>query len=148
MYLAAIESSLQRILACLEGLDERELNWHPAAANANSLYALAAHTLANVERNLMSTFAGEPYAWDREAEFAAGGASPQPLLDQWQGLKRRIHEALSTATPAELGRHHQHPRLGSVPGRAVLLQAARHAAEHAGQAELTRDLLNGASKTQ
>lgn len=141
MYLHAIASSVRRILACLEGLDEAGLNWRPPAPGANSLYALAAHTLANVERNVMHTFAGEPYESDREAEFAAVGANGDQLVARGETLLVRIHAALEAATPHDLERQRDHPRLGNIPGRAVLLQAARHAAEHAGQAELTRDLL-------
>jgi hypothetical protein len=141
MYERAIVSSAGRILASLDGLDDGALNWRPPAEDANSLYALAAHTLANVERNVMHTFAGEPYAWDREAEFAATGPNGEDLVAQWDTLRRRIHAALRAATPGDLERLREHPRLGAIPGRAVLLQAARHAAEHAGQAELTRALL-------
>ncbi|MBN1310607.1 MAG: hypothetical protein JXB30_04240 [Anaerolineae bacterium] len=36
---------------------------------------------------------------------------------------------------------HEHPRRGQMAGRAELIIVARHAAEHMGQAELTRDLL-------
>ncbi|MDP9352215.1 MAG: DUF664 domain-containing protein [Chloroflexota bacterium] len=43
----------------------------------------------------------------------------------------------------------EHPRRGRITGREVLLVVARHCAEHLGQAELTRDLLeaSGAGAT-
>ncbi|MCB0140064.1 MAG: DUF664 domain-containing protein, partial [Caldilineaceae bacterium] len=34
-----------------------------------------------------------------------------------------------------------HPRRGQMSGRAILMVVMRHAAEHMGHAELTRDLL-------
>jgi hypothetical protein len=42
-----IASSLDRLVACLDGLDADGLNWRPAATEANSLYALTTHTLGN-----------------------------------------------------------------------------------------------------
>jgi hypothetical protein len=39
----------------------------------------------------------------------------------------------------------QHPRRGPLSGREILIVVARHAAEHLGQAELTRDLMKAAT---
>ncbi|MDP9352216.1 MAG: hypothetical protein M3P51_11815 [Chloroflexota bacterium] len=74
-YRRHILGSLDRLVGCLSDLDERGLNWRPPAENANSLYALAVHTLANAEENILGTLCGQPITRDREAEFAAWGTS-------------------------------------------------------------------------
>jgi len=140
-FLRAISGSLDRIVACLDGLDADGLNRRPPIDGANSLFAIATHALANTERNVMGTYCGEPYDWQREAEFAAAGDSAAPIRARWAELKERMRAGLDAAGPAALGRECDHYRLGRVPGREVLLQAARHAAEHVGEAELTRRLL-------
>ena len=50
-----IARSVDRLVALLDGLSEKELNWQPLE-NANSLYALAVHTMGNVEENLLGVF--------------------------------------------------------------------------------------------
>jgi hypothetical protein len=52
-----------------------------------------------------------------------------------------MHECLEAMPATALEEQCEHPRLGRIAGRAVLLQAERHAAEHLGEAELTRALL-------
>jgi hypothetical protein len=137
-FLRAISGSLDRIVACLDGLDAATLNRRLPIEGANSLYAIATHALANAERNVLGTYCGEPYDWQREAEFAASGDSAEPLRHYWRKLEVRMREGLAAAGPAALARECDHPRLGRIHGREVLLQAARHAAEHVGEAELTR----------
>ena len=40
-----------------------------------------------------------------------------------------------------------HPRRGQMSGRAILMVVIRHAAEHMGHAELTRDLIRAKRNT-
>jgi len=47
-----ILSSLDRLMACLDSLDERQMNGRPPADNANSVYALTTHTLGIAEENI------------------------------------------------------------------------------------------------
>ncbi len=140
-FLDAIVSSLGRIIACLDGLSEADARWSPSAPKANSLLVIANHTLANAERNVLATFAGEPYDWDRDAEFLAESVTPLQLRASFANLSGRMRAALEASPAADLVSERSHPRLGAVPGREVLLQAAHHAAEHVGEAELTRALL-------
>lgn len=140
LYWRFISSSIDRLLVCLEGLTDDELNWQPVS-NANSLYALAIHTMANAEENILATLCGQSVQRQRESEFRARGSSSKPVLAQWAALRQRLAESLAQVAVQELDRERQHPRRGRVTGREVLLVVARHAAEHLGQAELTRDLL-------
>jgi hypothetical protein len=142
LYWRKIAGSLDRLLDTLDGLDEAQLNWRPPAPNANSLYALATHTMGNVEENLLGVLACQPVGRDRDGEFRASGTSTDLLRERWATLRARIPEALAGLPPGALDRQdYQHPRRGAISGREALLIVARHAAEHTGQAELTRDLL-------
>jgi hypothetical protein len=136
-----IASSLDRMIECIGGVGEAELSWRPPAEGANSLGVLVVHTLGNVEENLLGTLCGLEVRRDREAEFRVVEATCAWLEERWQTLRIEIDTALAALDDLALNRCHEHPRRGTVTGREVLLVAARHAAEHLGQAELTRDLL-------
>jgi hypothetical protein len=140
MYLRAIESSLARVVGCLAGLEQEAVHWAPMAT-ANSLAVITKHALANAERNVFGSFLGQPYDWRRDEEFLADGESGESLTAKWGQLQWRMREALDDAPASRLAETVEHARMGSVSGRAVLLQAARHAAEHVGEAELTRALV-------
>jgi hypothetical protein len=139
-FLAAIEDSCEHVVVCLEGLGGDAIDWRPVAG-ANTLAVIARHTLANAERNVLGTFAGQPYEWRREEEFVAPAATADELRASWNTLRGRMRAALDDIPAESLGEPRDHPRMGAVPGRAVLLQAARHAAEHVGEAQLTRSLV-------
>lgn len=139
-----IASSLDRLVACLDGLDADDLNWRPPAPGANSLYALATHTLGNSEENILETLGGRAVGRDREAEFAAIGASAGAIAARWRELRAELARTLAALPAGALDTEYAHPRRGTLTGRAILIVVARHAAEHLGQAELTRDLLRAA----
>ncbi len=136
-----ILNSLDRLLRCLEGLSEEQLNWHPPAPNTNSLYTLAVHTVANAEENLVYTLYDQASPRKREQEFLAQCHDRDELAQRWQALRLRLQDALLNLSPERLAQEHVHPRRGPLTGLAILIIVARHCAEHLGQAELTRDLL-------
>ena len=62
--------SLDKIMACLEGLDEYQLNWRPPAEGANSVYGIAQHTLTSAEKYLLKLLGGHvSIGPHREEEF-------------------------------------------------------------------------------
>lgn len=136
-----ILSSLDHLVQCLDGLNEQQLNWHPPAPHANSLYALTVHTLGNAEENILFTLSDRASPRHREQEFLTKGQSADALVIHWQALRERLQKALLSLSSEELEQEHPHPRRGSITGLDILIVVARHAAEHVGQAELTRDLL-------
>lgn len=140
-----IASSLDRLVACLDHLSAAEINWRPLPT-ANSLYVLATHTLANAEENLLGILCGLSVARQREAGFAAEGVSAEIMRQRWQSMRAQVEQHLATLPATALDEQRQHPRRGAVTGRDLLIIVARHAAEHLGQAELTRDLLPTYSK--
>jgi len=137
-----IISSVNQLLECLDAVDADGLNWHPNANESNSLFAIASHTIANVAENVLGTACEIPEYQTRnyEAEFGARGSSASVLRDKWSVVSVEIQKFLSQLDEASLADTRPHPRRGAITGREVLLVAARHAAEHFGQAQLTRDL--------
>ena len=135
-----IRHTVDELVACLEGLDGDSLNWSPLD-DANSLYVLATHTMGNVRHNLLNVLCGLPITRDRDAEFVATGGSAAEIEARWNELKARIEEAIEDLPAAELDRDRRHPHRGVITGREVLAVVAGHAAEHYGQAQLTRDLV-------
>jgi hypothetical protein len=140
-YIERLNISVERILACLDGLDAEGLNWRPPAPNMNSLYVLAFHTMGSAEAAIIGELGGERVERDRDAEFRASGDSAAPLYARWEALKPRLAEAIAGLTPANLERTIHHRLAGTMSARAFLILALQHPSEHAGHAELTRDLL-------
>jgi hypothetical protein len=136
-----ISSSTDRILLCLDGLGEDDLNWRPLD-NANSLYVIATHIMAHIEANVLGVLCGERTNRQREEEFKIQGSAAGPIQQRWHELRESVSMHLSQLPPGALDRRYEHPRWGSITGRELLVRVVvRHAAEHAGHAELTRDLL-------
>lgn len=131
---------IERILATCDGLDEAGINWKPVGTDTNSIYVLATHTMGNVRQNALAILGGQEDQRDRDAEFVARGNSAQELQEQWADLKPRVVDALGKIGLAELTHEYPHPRRGTITGLGVLMLAATHAGEHAGQAELTASL--------
>lgn len=143
-----IANSLDRLVEVGGSLDPDGLHWRPPAPDANSVAILIGHTLSNAEGNLLGVLAGAAVKRDRDAEFAEGEGTGADLVEHWRGLRSRFETVLARLDAGELTRQRPHPQRGSVNGREVLIVVARHAAEHMGQAELTRDLwLAGRSTT-
>lgn len=136
-----ISSSIERLVELAGGLSADELEWRPAAPAANSLGVLAMHTLGNLEENVIQTLCGEPVHRQRNAEFHLERVTATDVQTRWSSLSESVELRLSALTSSDLDRRYFHPRRGELTGREVLIVVARHAAEHLGQAELTRDLL-------
>lgn len=135
-----IASSLDRLVELAGALEAEGLHWSPPARDANSVAVLVTHTLGNAEENVLETLAGEAVGRRREEEFVDRRLTAGELLQRWQELRPRLAAALARLPAAEMDRPRAHPRRGRLTGREVLIVVARHAAEHLGQAELTRDL--------
>jgi hypothetical protein len=114
------------------------LQFRPPAADANSILGLARHTLANARDNLLGVLQGTPGGRDRQAEFE--DLDPGALLEFWGVLRAEMEEALRALSAGMLGETVEHGGRGAIARREILIVVARHAAEHLGQAELTRDL--------
>ncbi len=135
-----IASSLDRLVEVTSSIDHEGLHWRPPARQANSVAILVRHTLGNAEENLLGALAGQAIERDRDDEFATTELSSEELVERWRRLRSRSQTSLAALDTSALTQHRAHPRRGSVTGQEILIVAARHAAEHLGQAELSRDL--------
>lgn len=137
-----ISRSVGSIVSCLDGLGEEDLNWRPPTENANSLYVLPTHIMGNMEEVILGVLCGRSIGdRQRESEFRIAGNSSEPVKQRWKELRDKIASNLAQLPPDALDREYIHPRRGKITGRGLLILVARHAAEHNGQAKLTRDLL-------
>lgn len=141
LYYQHICTAVDRILDSMDGLSEEQINRQPIPGETSSLAVLAAHTMGNVEQGVLATVCGHPDHRNRDAEFETKAPSADELKDQWQKLKARIQAGLGAMSPADLSQQFQHPRRGPMTGWGVLLVVATHANEHAGHAEMTRQLV-------
>ena len=143
-----IRHSIEGIIGALSDLEEAgvPLDWRPPAAGANSVYVLAAHALGATEHRLLDPLCGIEVDRDREAEFAGADRSARVIEDEWRALSARIVPALEELTEADLAALRRHPHRGEISGLQMLIVVARHMAEHAAQAELTRDLALAAAR--
>ena len=145
-YSLQIQSLLERICACLEGLSETLLNWRPPADEANSAYVIAAHTLGNARTWVLGIACGQPIGRDRPAEFRAAGSYAE-LATATRELSAEIEAALVALAPSALDRRfvpsqelwgEGEPYEISV--RQALIEVVEHAFIHLGQLHITRDL--------
>jgi hypothetical protein len=128
-----------RVIGATDGLSASQLAWTPAAKEANSLLVLAAHTVGAAERHILVHIAGRKPGGTRDEEFAAK-ADVAGVRARWEGVKRGIVEVLDDLPPGRLDEDVVGP-VSTSSVQAMLVHAIAHAAEHAGQAELTRDLI-------
>ncbi len=133
-----IAGSLDRLMALVAEQPDTVLHFRPPAPEANSILGLARHTLANARDNILGVMGGEPGSRDRQVEF--DDTEPAALLALWGDLRAEMEEALMALREGMLDERVEHGWRGSITRREVLIVVARHAAEHLGQAELTRDL--------
>ncbi len=136
---------LDRIVKVVDGLDEDAVNWKPGAPGANTLLVLVTHTLGAAEEHILRRLCGETIERSRAAEFEARGDATH-IRERAEEVKRRITAALEQVEVARLDEERDTP-VGKRPMRDWLIHAVAHAAEHAGQAELTRDLWRAREST-
>lgn len=135
-----ISSSVERLVRVAGDIDVPGLHWRPPATDTNSIAVLVTHTMGNAEENILETLCGERVGRQREGEFVPQQITAAELADEWSALRPRLAHALAALPCNAMDRQVEHPRRGQISGREVLIVVARHAAEHLGQAELTRDL--------
>jgi hypothetical protein len=130
---------VERVIKATDDLTAEQLAWTPTAKDANSLIVLAAHTVGAAERHILVNIAGRQPGGTRDEEFAAK-AGIAGVRARWDGVKRGIVDVLDNLPPGRL----DEDLVGPVSTRSVqamIVHSIAHAAEHAGQAELTRDLV-------
>jgi hypothetical protein len=135
-----LAETIDRFVAVAVNVPAEALHWAPPAPDTNSIAVLLVHTLGNIEENVFEIVGGEPVNRDRDAEFVERDLTGAQIAARWDALKPRLVETLAALPLSELDRERHHARRGTISGRDTLLVAIRHAGEHLGQSELTRDL--------
>jgi hypothetical protein len=136
----SISGTLDRFMDVVADCSVEELNWRPPAPETNSIYVLAVHTLANARQNVLGKTCGQDVTRNRDEEFVQVATEENASIPWWPQLRADIEQALAGIEQSRLDARIEDPDRGTVFGREYLLLVARHAAEHVGQAELTRDL--------
>lgn len=140
------EGLLFRLLAATDGLTAEQLDARPLD-DTSSLFVLATHTISATEWNFVEVLAGRPVDRTRQVEFDAKAADfedPSAMLrERWAAAQAAIHDALASLDQDEWDRERMHIfQQREITGWAVVCSALAHTAEHVGQAELTRQLLD------
>lgn len=142
----SIQHRLKRIVQCLDGLTDAQLNWRPPG-DANSVYVIAAHTMGNARAWVLGIACGRDLRRDRPAEFASSGANAAVLRDEHAALSREIADALTALDSARMDVLFVPPQelWGEGPAREIsvresLVHVIEHASLHLGHIQLTRDL--------
>lgn len=136
------------IIAQIEGLSDEELNTPVPLPEANTLAALATHTIGAGEYWTLNLVGGKEIPRDRPAEFRAVGHGPD-LIARYERWVAALRELLADLPEAALGPLPNPPAgrrlaaIGDAPitGRDCLLHAIEHTATHLGHIQLTRQLV-------
>ncbi len=145
-YSRQIRSLLDRLCACLEGLNESQLNWRPPLDGANSAYAIAAHTLGCARAWVLGIACGQAIGRDRPAEFRAAGSFAE-LDTATRELSAETEAALAALTTSALERRFTPSQelwgeneAYEISVREALIEVIEHASIHLGQLQVTCDL--------
>jgi uncharacterized damage-inducible protein DinB len=146
-YIKELGRLFDKLCQAIEGLSEQQLNWHPPAPDANSIYVIATHTLGNARAWILGIACEQPIERDRQAEFRASGPDAAPLATAARALLAEMEHSLRALPPASLDEPREPSQqlrgVGAaepLTGRGAITHVISHAATHLGQIELTRDL--------
>ena len=124
----------------IDGLTLEAIDWIPGP-EMNSLGILMAHVAGSEKHWFGDVIAGEQTGRDREAEFRTRGRDAAGLR---AGLQEMLAHGRSVVAKLELAdltsERIPYPDGRTMPVGSCLLHILRHAAEHAGHMQVTRQL--------
>lgn len=137
------------LIATLSGLDDAALNAPIELDEANTMAALAAHTIGAGEFWSLVLVGGQRIPRDRPAEFRAVASAPELIgrLRAWRSaldaLLPDLPEAALGPTPPPPAEYNFTPVRNGAPltGRDCILHALEHSAMHLGHLQLTRQIV-------
>ena len=133
--------AVDRVIAAAGSLDAAALNWEPIPG-ASTLSALCLHVLGMTRENVLTHICRVAESHRvRAEEFSPSAETGESLAARWASLRPEVEGALGAQPPERLDDLRVHQTWGEVPARELLHRMVNHAYEHAGQAELTRQLL-------
>ena len=149
MLVSFLDYYRETMIGMLDGLDEDQVRWTPSAT-ANSLLGMVNHLTYVEHWWFHECFLGRDadlpdiFGEDRDADF-------RPPADQTVGFTverfraacARSNEITSTASLDDVAAHTHHKQRG-VTLRWILVHMIEETARHAGHADITRELIDGA----
>ena len=149
VYATVLRGTLEQIARAVESFPPDALDAHPHEG-ASSSAELAAHVVGAVRAYAVGIGCGRDVSRDRTAEFATSDVSAATLAADLQALADELDEALAAIDSSFLDERivPEQSLAGAAPAREVsrresLVSSIRHAGEHLGHLELTRDMLTG-----
>ena len=147
VYAALLRNVLESIADTIEEMPAGELDTH-LHDGASSPAELAGHVLGAVRGYVLGVGCGLDVERDRAAEFETAAVPASELSSALRTLADDIDSAMSSVDPAvfdELTTPEQ-SIFGAAPTREIsrrepLVSSIRHAGEHLGHLQLTRDVL-------
>ncbi len=146
-FLLFVDRALDGMVAILEELGDELANTEPNLPGANSPYAILFHCIGVTNYWIGTLLGGRDVPRDRPGEFTATG-SVKGLSKRIQGLKMQIRSDLdgfngtARLTSAPHGSYSPIPEHDQWTQGMVLVHTYEELAQHHGQMELTRDILN------
>ncbi len=145
---SVIERIARDIVAKIENLPDEVLNRPMPVPDANTIYALATHTVGMGEFWVLALVGGRTIERNRAAEFRSQGAGPA-LLARYQQWIDDVHTVLDDLPASALDEQAEPPAEFRITGglgaetltrRDCLLHVVEHSATHLGHIQLTCDL--------
>lgn len=150
-YLWFAGRALDGMAAILAGLGDEQANRRPDLPGANSPFAIVTHCLGVLDFWAGSLVAGRTVERDREAEFTASGQVSE-LLERVAAAKEWLRADLAAAVPGAPLRGPAPVKYRDTPaGRSqggALQHVYEELAQHHGQLQLTRDVLQRDTECQ
>jgi uncharacterized damage-inducible protein DinB len=136
-----IKESHQRIIACIDLLDESQIWLKPNSA-LNSMGNLILHLCGNITQYIISTLGGATDHRNRDAEFAAtGGKTKTELKAMFNSVIEQSIECIGNASEFDLSTVKK-VQVYELTGVGIIIHVTEHLSYHTGQiAFLTKLLL-------
>lgn len=146
-FLWFVDQAIDEMVAIVSQLGDDMANRRPDLAGANTPYAILTHCLGVMEYWGGHQVAGRAIERDRDAEFRAEGPVAG-LLSRTAEARRQLEADIAAAEPLSTPPNAPDPEVAELPfGKtqgAVLLHIFEELAQHLGQMQLSRDVLQGA----
>jgi hypothetical protein len=143
-FLYYLDEALEGMVQIVGELGDDLANRRPDLSGANSPFAILTHCLGVMEYWGGEIIAGRRIVRDRPAEFRATGRVAE-LIEDTQRARQRLATDLAALEPFGPPRGQPRPGTSTLPlGRTqggALLHIYEELAQHRGQMEITRDLL-------
>ncbi len=147
VYARQLRGTLEQIARAVESFPTGSLDAHPHEG-ASSSAELAAHVAGSVRAFAVGIGCGRDVSRDRVAEFATAEVGAASLAANLRALQDEIEEALASVDSTVLDElvTPDQSLVGASPTREMsrreaIVSSIRHAGEHLGHLELTRDML-------